>query len=72
VYAGRCHIQSDAVLEILKLLPKGWSLLGRFGFVPRTIRDRIYDLVSRKRYRWFGMRNVCRISVKGVEDRFLE
>ena len=26
---------------------------------PRVIRDAIYDLVARNRYRWFGRRDAC-------------
>ncbi|WP_430650148.1 hypothetical protein [Bradyrhizobium lablabi] len=28
-----------------------------FQFIPRMIRDAIYDLVARYRYRWFGRRD---------------
>jgi predicted DCC family thiol-disulfide oxidoreductase YuxK len=28
-------------------------------FIPRVIRDAIYDLVARNRYRWFGRRDAC-------------
>jgi hypothetical protein len=27
--------------------------------VPRVIRDAIYDVVARNRYRWFGRRDAC-------------
>jgi hypothetical protein len=30
-----------------------------FQFIPRVIRDAIYDLVARNRYRWFGRRDAC-------------
>ncbi|MBU2999948.1 DUF393 domain-containing protein [Roseovarius nubinhibens] len=30
------------------------SWLRIFGLVPRSIRDRIYDMVARNRLRWFG------------------
>jgi predicted DCC family thiol-disulfide oxidoreductase YuxK len=30
-----------------------------FHFIPRVIRDAIYDLVARNRYRWFGRRDAC-------------
>jgi len=28
-------------------------------FIPRVIRNAIYDLVARNRYRWFGRRDAC-------------
>jgi predicted DCC family thiol-disulfide oxidoreductase YuxK len=30
-----------------------------FHFIPRVIRDAIYDFVARNRYRWFGRRDAC-------------
>ena len=30
-----------------------------FQFIPQMIRDAIYDLVARNRYRWFGRRDAC-------------
>ena len=35
------------------------SSQGSFQFIPRVIRDAIYDLVARNRYRWFGRRDAC-------------
>src|SRR3972149_4771310 len=72
VQAGECHTRSDAILGILTLLPGAWTLLGGLRLVPGPIRDWIYNLVSRNRYRWFGRRNICRMSLDGFEDRFVE
>lgn len=72
VHAGKCHSRSDAVLRILRLLPGAWSLLGGLRLVPGPIRDWVYNVVSRNRYRLFGRRNFCRMSLDGFEDRFLE
>ena len=33
---------------------------------------RIYDLVARRRYRWFGRRETCMVPGPGVRDRFLD
>jgi len=30
-----------------------------FHFIPQVIRDEVYDLVARNRYRWFGRREAC-------------
>ena len=72
VQAGICHTRSDAILVILRLLPGAWSLLGALCLVPRPIRDWAYNIVSRNRYKWFGKMNVCRMSLDGYEDRFIE
>ena len=47
-----------AVLRIARELPR-WQWTWLFHFIPRVIRDEIYDLVARNRYRWFGRRDTC-------------
>ena len=72
VQAGRCLTRSDAILGILRLLPGAWFLLDALRLVPRPIRDCTYNIVSRNRYRWFGRRTLCRMTLDGFQDRFLE
>jgi predicted DCC family thiol-disulfide oxidoreductase YuxK len=48
----------SAVLRIARELPR-WQWTWLFHFIPRVIRDAIYDLVARNRYRWFGRRDAC-------------
>jgi predicted DCC family thiol-disulfide oxidoreductase YuxK len=55
---GQADVKSEAVLRIARELPRWqWTLV--FQFIPRAIRDAIYDLVARSRYRWFGRRDAC-------------
>ena len=59
--------RSGAALRAFAYLGAPWSLLGVFRFVPRFIRDRVYDFVARNRYHWFGRYDVC--PVPSAEDR---
>lgn len=70
-YRGQYYIKSDAALQTLKLLGGVWSFLYRFIFIPRFIRDGIYDFVARKRYKWFGKRDVCMLPTQELTSRFL-
>lgn len=47
-------VKSDAVLRILRSLDGLWPVFYIFLIVPRFIRDPVYDIVSKYRYRWFG------------------
>lgn len=69
---GRCHVRSEAAWRIARRLeaPWRWAALGRA--LPRALRDRLYDWVARRRYRWFGTRESCRLPTPGVRDRFLD
>ncbi len=55
---GQASVKSEAVLRIARELPR-WQWTWLFHFIPRVIRDAIYDLVARNRYRWFGRRDAC-------------
>jgi len=72
VEGGRCRTRSDAVLRICELLPWPWPALGIGRWVPRAVRDSLYDVVARNRRRWFGQPATCRTSMAGYGERFLE
>lgn len=67
---GRMLFKSDAGIGALRRLP-GWRWVGIAMFVPRFIRDRLYDILARNRYNWFGKRDVCMALPPGVKARFL-
>jgi predicted DCC family thiol-disulfide oxidoreductase YuxK len=46
--------KSNAVLHILKCLDGLWPLFYVFIVVPGFIRDPVYDIIAKYRYRWFG------------------
>ena len=69
---GRVFMRSDAPLRIARGLSFPWPLLYAFIVVPRFIRDRIYDVVAARRYRWFGRRDVCMIPTPDLKQRFLD
>ena len=54
----RAYFRSDAALRIIARLP-GWRWTAALRAIPPTMRDRVYDLVARNRYRWFGRLDTC-------------
>jgi len=54
IQGEKVFTKSAAVLNILKYLDGLWPLFYVFIIVPGFIRDPVYDLVARFRYRWFG------------------
>ena len=71
IEGGRVYQRSDAAVRIAKQLRSPWPLLSVFTSVPRGLRDRVYDLVARNRYRWFGREGACRIPTPELRQRFL-
>ena len=66
------YTRSDAALRIARDLRFPWNGLPVFRIVPRFIRDAVYELVARNRYRWFGTRESCRLPTPDVAARFLD
>ena len=59
----RLRWYSDGVLGLASWLPRPWSWLRFLVWVPRPLRDVGYRVVERVRYRVFGRREVCDLSV---------
>jgi predicted DCC family thiol-disulfide oxidoreductase YuxK len=68
---GKLHDKSSAVLRILRQLNSPWRHTYIFIIIPRVLRDIIYTLIARFRYRIFGKNPVCRLASKGEMDLFI-
>ena len=64
-------IKSTAALKLLKQLCYPCKFFYLFIIIPRPVRDFIYDLIARHRYRLFGQRSQCLLPDKSYIDRFL-
>ena len=63
--------QSDAVIEIAKLLT-GWPTVFKYTiFVPRFFRNYIYQLIAANRYRLFGKQDLCMVPKEEDKKRFI-
>lgn len=69
---GKAYAKSDAALRIARCLSGPMRLWWLARFVPRPIRDLVYDWMGRNRYRWFGRREECMVPGQGVRERFLD
>lgn len=68
---GKVYARSDAALRIARRLSGVWRAAGALRVLPRSLRDRVYDLVARNRYRWFGRRDACMVPTPELRERFL-
>jgi predicted DCC family thiol-disulfide oxidoreductase YuxK len=68
---GRVFTRSAAALRILCGLRVPWPLAFVFIVVPPPLRDWLYEIVARNRYRWFGRRDVCMVPTPDLRARFL-
>jgi predicted DCC family thiol-disulfide oxidoreductase YuxK len=65
------HLRSDAILRLLAGLPAPWRGLAWLRLLPRPLRDALYGVVVRNRYRWFGRRDECLLPTPELRARFL-
>ena len=68
---GAVYYQSDAVIEIAKLLT-GWPTVFKYTIiVPRFFRNYIYQLIAANRYRLFGKQDLCMVPKEEDKKRFI-
>ena len=58
IHDGKVFFKSDAALTVLSNLP-GWGWARVLFAVPKPLRDAVYNLVARNRYRIFGKYETC-------------
>ena len=60
VIGGIAYLKSDAGIEILSRLPR-WGWVRVLRWLPKRLRDWIYDRVAQNRYRLFGRTDACMV-----------
>ncbi len=69
---GKYFSKSTAALLVLSELGGVWRLWYVFMYLPRPIRDFIYGVIAKSRYRIFGRRSDCMVPTVDIQNRFLE
>ena len=68
----RISIRSGAALRVAEYLGGPWKLALAAYIIPRPIRDYLYDQFAKRRYRWFGKYESCRLPSLEERARFLD
>ena len=68
---GKVYTRSTAALKMFQQL-RGWKWVKIFWIVPKFIRDGVYNLIARNRYKWFGQKSECWLPTPELKERFLE
>lgn len=68
---GRLYKRSTAALRVARRLQGGWKLLYAFIILPPFLRDGIYNMISRNRYKWFGRKEACWLPTKELNNLFI-
>lgn len=68
----KIYKQSRAVLEIASDLGWPYKILKIFIVIPSPLRDFLYNVISKYRYKIFGKRQTCRLPTEDEKQQFLD
>ncbi len=68
---NKIFTRSTAALKMFQQL-KGWKWVKIFWIVPKFIRDGVYNVIAKNRYKWFGQKNECWLPTPELKARFLD
>ncbi|MGB5322260.1 thiol-disulfide oxidoreductase DCC family protein [Lutimonas sp.] len=68
---GKVYQKSTAVLKICQHLNWPWRIFLVGAYIPKSWRDKLYDLIAKNRYRWFGKKDTCTVMIPAYKNRFI-
>lgn len=68
---GLLFSKSDAILRIIKKLNTPLKYCWYLKYIPKSVRDFLYDFIANNRYSWFGKQTNCMIHTKENLSKFL-
>lgn len=71
IQKDKYFLKSSATLHVLKVLGGFWKIFYAFIFVPKFLRDFIYDIMAKSRYNLFGKSETCLLPTPDIMQRFL-
>ena len=67
----KIYTKSTAAILLIKELGGVWKAFYLLIYIPKFIRDFVYTLISKSRYKIFGKKNSCMIPTSETASRFL-
>lgn len=64
--------KAQAVIQILDDMGGIWRVLSFFEVLPDSFLNKIYDMVAKSRYRFFGKSDACRLPTAEERSYFLD
>ncbi|MBC7535315.1 MAG: thiol-disulfide oxidoreductase DCC family protein [Ferruginibacter sp.] len=71
IQGERSYTRSTAALKVVMQLTGLVKILYGFIIVPVFIRNAVYQLIAKNRYKWFGKKEACMIPSPSLKQRFL-
>jgi predicted DCC family thiol-disulfide oxidoreductase YuxK len=68
---GKSFVKSTAALMVAKELAGIIKIVYIFIIVPAFIRNAVYNVIAKNRYKWFGKQESCMMPTPDLQSRFL-
>jgi predicted DCC family thiol-disulfide oxidoreductase YuxK len=68
--SSRVFLRSEALWRVCAQLAGPWRWLAFLRWLPRSLLDFCYGQFARRRYRWFGQLEACRVPDASERERF--
>jgi predicted DCC family thiol-disulfide oxidoreductase YuxK len=68
---GKAFVKSTAALMVAKELAGIIKTLYIFIIAPAFIRNAVYNIIAKNRYKWFGKQESCMMPTPDLQSRFL-
>jgi predicted DCC family thiol-disulfide oxidoreductase YuxK len=72
VVGGRVYERTDAYIETMRQLGGMWRVFTVLRFIPKAVREAVYDWVERNRIKWFGTTGYCELIPEKYRERIVE
>jgi len=73
LYDGqKIYTESDAVIKIARSLNGIWKSVSALMILPSFIRNGVYRIIARSRYKLFGKTEQCMVPSENIKGRFLD
>lgn len=72
VEGDTAHTDTDAIVRVVAGLGGAWRTAHLLTWIPRGLRNGVYRVVARHRYRLFGRRAQCLLPTATERARFLD
>lgn len=69
---NKVFTRSTAALKVAQKLNGFIKLLYACIIIPKFIRDAVYNIIAKNRYKWFGKKNECMIPTAELKSLFLD
>jgi len=69
---NKLYFGPSATLRIVRHLNFIYPLLYIFIIIPKPLRDFVYRIMAKNRYKWFGKKDSCMLPTPELKNRFID